>query len=269
MSSLDGPRRGNYGSPRDSNQNTNNQGNPYNNNNTSSSNADPFGNGNNNGSNNNNNQPPQPQQQQTTRRRGQAAPKPSPPIDPILWVRSTLARDPFVEPSKTTQWNTFFLMTLVQSIGVSPENGYEMMGANFENLGKLLRSGVPNSGFFLVRRLCQAMYHSTGHMLVLFESDVQNNIAVLAALQMGILSDDREGKFLLYQRIKDNKKKEWVGKCWICCSIHGHCHCCFLLFCDVVLLLVCEIEKVINIFFFLFSFFYRLIQKYLFSVSFY
>jgi len=61
----------------------------------------------------------------------------------------------------------------------------------------MLSKGLPNAGFFLVRRLCQALYHSTAHMLTLFERDVHNNLAVLAALQQGITSQDREVSVML------------------------------------------------------------------------
>ena len=131
----------------------------------------------------------QRQQQQQQRPLSSAS---APGTDPVVWVRSILARDPFSEPTKATQWSTYFLMTIVQSMGVSPESGYQLMGPNFAELGSMLQRGVPNSGFFLVRRLCQTMYHGTAHMLRLFEEDIQNNLAVLNAFRTGIASEDRE-----------------------------------------------------------------------------
>jgi hypothetical protein len=218
MQSLDGPRRGTYGSPRqqrnnNNNNNNNTNGNPYANNAGGNNVSDPFGNtnrqNNNNDADRNRRNPPPPQVRirKNGNGIGNAPPtnsgEPAPSADPVAWVRSTLARDPFVEPTRCSQWNTFFLMTIVQSIGVSAENGYDMMGPNFESFGNLLRQGVPNSGFFLVKRLCQAMYHSTAHMVRLFEQDVQNNMVVLAALQMGILSTDREVSVMLMHTFRN------------------------------------------------------------------
>jgi hypothetical protein len=105
--------------------------------------------------------------------------------------------DPFAEATIAETWSQYFLMTIVQTLGVSPSQGVEMIGRNFTPLGAMLSKGLPNAGFFLVRRLCQALYHSTAHMLTLFERDVHNNLAVLAALQQGITSQDREVSVML------------------------------------------------------------------------
>ena len=112
-------------------------------------------------------------------------------------MRAMVQNDPFAEATIAETWSQYFLMTIVQTLGVSPSQGVEMIGRNFTPLGAMLSKGLPNAGFFLVRRLCQALYHSTAHMLTLFERDVHNNLAVLAALQQGITSQDREVSVML------------------------------------------------------------------------
>ena len=133
--------------------------------------------------------------------------------DPLVWVRGSLARDPFTEPGKCPNWHTFWLMSIVQTMGMPPENGMEMIGPNFSVLGKILQTGVPNSGFHLVKRLLQGMYHSTYHMVKLFEADKKNSGYVLVALQNGIASEDRETAVMILSAIRNmahKSKSTWL-----------------------------------------------------------
>ena len=236
MSSLDGPRRTTYGSPRQ-NRNRGLVNNSYNSNTTSYSqqqgqndltknnqylsNQDYKTNSQYNDQQNNNQQysnqsnnqqqqignryPPQQQQQQQQQQQRRVSKQPNngkgrqpQPMDLVMWLRQTMARDPFIEPTVAATWQQYFLIVIVTALGVSPEQGFDLMGGNtFSKLGEILMKGVPNSGFFLVKRFCQAMYHTTGHMLKLFEKDVSNNLTVLSVLQNGVLSEDREVSVLL------------------------------------------------------------------------
>ncbi len=134
--------------------------------------------------------------------------------NPVAWVRSALARDPFVEPNRCQNWATFWLMTVVQTMGVSPESGIEVVGMpDFRALGAVLRAGAPNSGFYLVRRLLQSMYHNTAHMSRLFEADKKHSGYVLVALQNGILSEDRDTAVMIFSALRNmahRAKTEWL-----------------------------------------------------------
>lgn len=133
---------------------------------------------------------------------------------PVVWVRSALARDPFMEPNRCQNWETFWLMTVVQTMGLSPESGIDVVGSpDFRALGAVLRTGVPNSGFYLVRRLLQGMYHSTSHMAKLFEGDKTRSGDVLVALQNGILSEDRDTAVMVFSALRNmahRAKSEWL-----------------------------------------------------------